>query len=271
MNFIPLGARPVLASLVAAAAVAGCSGSHTTPITQSGLIPGPLSNSVALTVQQPTAGQVVTGDLPIQVSPIGYVLDANYAGSPDLTTLGHYHELLDGSLIDMTPLQGPDTDTVSMAGVTPGPHVLTLVPAENDHMTIASASVDTAFTYAGPFIPLPTPGPSSAAPTIAITSPAAGATVTRPYFNMTVSVGNASICQVCFGKANINGVGHWHIFVDQPVMANMLTMAGDTTQQVPLAGVTPGVHTFWAVFVNDQHMPFMNAPTTMSSVSLNVQ
>jgi hypothetical protein len=107
-------------------------------------------------------------------------------------------------------------------------------------------------------------------PTVTITSPANGATVAGPSFFMTVSLKNFELCGDCFGKDNIAGVGHWHIFVDQPVMSNMLTMAGDTTQEVSLKAITPGWHTFYAVLVNDQHMPFMGVPSSMTSVTLYV-
>jgi hypothetical protein len=87
---------------------------------------------------------------------------------------------------------------------------------------------------------------------------------------MTVSTSNFVLCGECFGKDNVTGVGHWHVFVDQPMMANMRTMASDTTQEVPLKGLTPGWHTFYAVLVNNQHMPFMGVPSTMTAVTLYV-
>ncbi len=71
-----------------------------------------------------------------------------------------------------------------------------------------------------------------------------------------------------------------HVFVDQPMMANLLTMAFTNNQQVYLTAITPGLHTFYAVLVNNQHMPFMVmdpttmtmifASGTMASITLNV-
>lgn len=77
----------------------------------------------------------------------------------------------------------------------------------------------------------------------------------------------------------MTGVGHWHIFLDQVMMPNMLTMAFSNIQTVYLTGVASGVHTFYAVLVSNQHMPFMVmnadgtmslAPGTFDSVTLNV-
>ena len=72
------------------------------------------------------------------------------------------------------------------------------------------------------------------------------------------------------------GEGHWHIFLDQPMMANMLTMGGGPSQTVSLKGVTPGWHTFWAVLVDNHHMPFMDStaafsPITATAVTLLVR
>lgn len=232
---------------------------------------GTLSNNVSLRVLLPTPGEIVTTPvLNIEVYAGGYKLDAGYSGTPKLRRIGHYHEILDGRLVDMTPLHDPNVDTVSMVGVTPGQHVLTLVPANNDHSMVMAAAVMIPFTYAGPNLPLPAPAYFSAQPTIAITSPANGTKVEGRSFFMTATWSNFVVCGECFGKDNVDGVGHWHIFVDQPAMANMLTMAGNNTQEVSLKGVSEGWHSFFAVLVNNQHMPFMGAMTTMTSVNVYV-
>jgi len=233
---------------------------------------GTLSPNVRLNVLIPTPGEVITtSTLPLQLIASGYRVDARYAGTADLAYVGHYHEILDGNLIDMTPLRDGNRDTVSMVGVAAGPHVLSLVPANNDHSVVTAAAVNIPFTYEGSYLPLPPPASFADPPSISITSPANGATVQGSSFYMSANVTSFELCQECFGKANISGVGHWHIFLDQPAMAQMLTMAGGTTQEVSLVGVTPGWHTFYAVLVNDHHMPFMGVPTTMSSVRLYVQ
>lgn len=229
------------------------------------------NGNVSLNVTAPTPNLVVIdSSLPIQVLSRGYRLDARYAGTTVTQWDGHYHEILDGNLVDMTPTVDPNNDTMSMAGVTPGSHTLTIVPACNDHSMVMSAAVNVPFTYAGPQLPLPAPVTFPDAPAITITSPANGAFVQGGSFDMTVAVSNFELCEECYGKANITGVGHWHVFADGPVMANMKAMAGSETQTVTLQGVTPGPHTFYAVLVDNHHMPFMDMPSTMAMVTVNV-
>ena len=111
-----------------------------------------LSSSVSLTVLAPVPGQVITGpNLAIQVAANGYRIDARYAGTPNLRKLGHYHEILDGNLVDMTPLVNGNKDTMPMTGVSDGWHTLTLVPSNNDHSMIMSAAVSTATTPGAAF------------------------------------------------------------------------------------------------------------------------
>lgn len=251
-------------------AVAAAFGPTVAAADQTNLTPGTLSNSVSLSVSLPTPFEVVTtSTLALQVTASGYQLDARYAGTPDLAYVGHYHEILDGSLIDMTPLRDGNRDTVSMVGVIPGLHTLTIVPANNDHSMVMSAAVSIPFYYEGTYLPEPGAPGFTAPASIQITSPANGSTVQGSFFYMTANVQNFEFSQVCFGKTDVAGVGHWHIFLDHPMMANMLTMAGGDTQMVSILGVAPGWHTFYAVLVGNDHMPIM--PMTVAMVTVFVQ
>lgn len=235
-------------------------------------------NGITVKITSPKVHAVVkTPELAIGVLSTGFTVDSGFAGTPVTATVGHYHEILDGKLVDMAPLQDATMDSISMMGVSRGRHTLMIVPARNDHSMIMSAATKVAFTYSGKFIPL-TPGYKGADPaSISITSPAPDSTVTGKSFNLTAKISNFVVCGGCFGKKQAAGEGHWHIFVDQPMMANMLTMANGPTQEVSLKGITPGVHTFWAVLVDNQHMPFMDLKTKMmkdgtaTSIKLNVQ
>lgn len=237
------------------------------------------SSAWTLSVLSPTPFEVVTTSvLPLHVFANNYQLDPRYAGTPNLPTIGHYHEILDGRLIDMAPTPDPQHDTISMVGVTRGPHVLTIVPARNDHSMILASAVMVPFTYEGPFLPQPTCISCNGPATINIV-PRATNFVRGNSFTLTVNVQNFLFSNLSFGKELIAGVGHWHVFLDQPMMANMLTMASADSQQVYLTGVTPGVHTFYAVLVNNQHMPFMvmnpdgtmgMAQGTLAAITLNV-
>jgi hypothetical protein len=166
------------------------------------------------------------------------------------------------------PLQDPTRDTMSMVGVTPGRHVLTLVPANNNHSMIMPKAVMVPFLYAGPFRPQPAGYTGTGTPSIAITSPAAGSTVSGRSFTITAKVTNFVLCGECYGKKLVVGEGHWHIFLDKVNMAHMLTMASGSTQTVPLQGVTPGKHTFIALLVDNHHMPIK--PMVMTTVALLV-
>ena len=238
-------------------------------------------NDWTLTVLSPTPYQIITTSvLPLHVFANNYQLDSRDAGTPNLPYVGHYHEILDGRLIDMAPTTDPQHDTISMVGVVPGLHVLTIVPARNDHSMILANAVMVPFYYSGPFLPQPGPFIFNSPASISAVSPAASSIVKGNSFTLTVNVQNFVFSNPSYGKELRDGVGHWHIFVDQIMMSNMLTMAYADTQQVYLTGITPGVHTFYAVLVNNQHMPFMTmdpvtmamsfAPGTTASITLNV-
>lgn len=226
---------------------------------------GLFAGNVSMTVLAPKPHEVIYGpDLALKVVAHGYSLDDYYAGSPALACIGHYHEYIDGQagnffqgLIDMTPLQDPTRDTISMMGLSDGPHVLTLVPAENDHTVIWSKAVSIPFDYEGQYQPEPPGYDGTGTPSITITSPAPGTTVTGKSFTMTVSVHNYVICGGCFGKGQVAGEGHWHVFEDNVAMAGMRQMANTNSVTVPLPNYAPGWHTFYAVLTYNNHMPLM--------------
>jgi hypothetical protein len=237
------------------------------------------SSTWTLKVLAPTPFEIVTGPyLTCWLQSSGFRMDARYAGTPDLATVGHVHEYLDGALIDMVPTS-PDgystTDQISMVGVAVGLHYFTAIPAQNDHTVIASSAVTVPFYYAGPYLHPPGPYYFSSSPNISIVSPVPGATVQGGSFNLTVSVTNFVLSGVSFGKNLEDGVGHWHVFIDQLMMPSMKTMAFTDSQQVFLLEVPNGWHTFFAVLVNNQHMPFMTSsgmlePGTYAMIMLYV-
>jgi hypothetical protein len=232
-----------------------------------------------LTVLSPTPYQVVTTSvLPLHVFANNYQFDSRYAGTPNLPTIGHYHEILDGRLIDMAPTTDAQHDTISMVGVVPGLHVLTIVPARNDHSMIMANAVMVPFYYEGPFLAQPTCTTCSGPTSISIV-PLASDVVKGNSFTLTVNVQNFFFSNPSYGKELVAGVGHWHIFLDQVMMPNMLTMAYTNSQQVYLTGVASGVHTFYAVLVQNNHMPFMvmnpdgsmgMVQGTVAAITLNV-
>jgi len=132
--------------------------------------------------------------------------------------------------------------------------------------------------YAGPFLPQPTCTTCNGSATINIVPPTSNI-VKGNSFTLTVNVENFFFSNPSYGKELVTSVGHWHIFLDQVMMPNMLTMAFTDSQQVYLTGVAPGPHTFYAVLVSNQHMPFMVmnpdgsmglAQGTFASITLSV-
>ncbi len=209
---------------------------------------------IALKVVEPTPGQVVTDSImPVHVRTHGFHLDARYAGTPNVPGIAHFHTIIDGHLIDMSPsVRNGNRDTISMVGLEPGKHTLTVVPAGNDHQEVTAAAVSVRFTYAGPYLPEPAGYSGTEAASIALTSPANGSTVHGKALTLTADIKNFVLCGDCYGKPNVAGEGHWHIFVDLPaaamdamsMMPHMMTMASDASQTVSLVGLKPGPHTF---------------------------
>ena len=261
--------RRILVSLLALTvfgSMAAVSTAASSKPTRGGLQTG----NVSLKVLAPTPFQVVTGpELALHVNAGGYKLNDYFAGSPVLSEIGHYHELLDNKLVDMTPLQGPNHDAISMVGVTPGLHVLTIVPALDSHMTLMNREVNVPFFYEGPYIPESAGYTGTGTPSIAITSPTPGSIVHGKSFTMTVDVQNFVLCGGCFAKELVPGAGHWHVFEDKMEMSHMRQMASTNTVTVPTAGYKPGRHTFYAVLTDNHHMPIM--PMAMASVTLLVK
>lgn len=120
-----------------------------------------------------------------------------------------------------------------------------------------------------PSKPLPAirPAASAAKPSIRIVAPANGATVERS-FPVSVAVESFRLSAALFGKPNVAGFGHWHLFLDTPSMQTMLGMTAARTFRVSLKGVKPGKHRIIAVLADDVHAP---VPGTMSVITVDVR
>src|SRR5215831_3623851 len=142
-----------------------------------------------VTITSPASGTKVTANsVTVHVRVTGYKDTCALAGRPlmggmEATATGHYHVLLDGSLINMfcTPAA-----VVSLQNVKPGRHTLTVVPALDDHAQVTANAKSIMFDYA-PATPLPalTGMMTMGQPSISIVSPKPGATVAG---NFTVKV-----------------------------------------------------------------------------------
>lgn len=246
------------------------------------------SDPWTLEVIKPTANEIITTPIMnVHANAHGFHLDLRYAGTPNLADIGHYDELIDGMLIDMS---GRPADTISMVGITPGPHILTLVPARNNHSEIMESAVNIPFTYAGPYFPQPGPYYFENPPSLMITSPANGSTVQGGSFDLTVDIQNFVLSAESYGKEMVDGVGHWQIYVDLPpmmmpctcnhndpghmahmmmMMTHLKTLSSSYSQDISLKGLAKNTyHTFTAILVDNQHMHVM--PMVMDMVTLYV-
>jgi len=113
------------------------------------------------------------------------------------------------------------------------------------------------------------------APSVSITSPAAGATITGNSVNVTVSPQNFQV--VAPGGAPVAGQGHLHFYMDVavPTTPGVPAVTAQGTYHVSQGNsqiwenVTPGQHTFSVQLVNNNHTPF--EPPVTASVTVTVQ
>jgi plastocyanin len=97
-------------------------------------------------------GDLVSGEeMTLSVEPVGYELSPERVGSAPLDGIGHYHVHLDGALAGVYVTR----DAIVILGhLAPGPHALTVMPAENDHTEVRDGAVTIGFDYeAGAVVP----------------------------------------------------------------------------------------------------------------------
>jgi hypothetical protein len=228
-------------------------------------------------ITSPAAGTKVTANsVTVHVRVTGYKDTCALAGRPlmggmEATATGHYHVLLDGSLINMfcTP-----TAVVSLQNVKPGMHTLTVVPALDDHAQVTASARSIMFDYA-PAKPLPalTGVMTMGKPSITIVSPKPGATVSGA-FTVTVRITHYRTSCALFGKPDLHGWGHWHLNLDTATggmmgMGGMMRMSCTRTIHASTAGLMPGsTHTLIALLVDNEHVPLM--PLVAARVSVRI-
>src|SRR5216683_4127273 len=200
-----------------------------------------------VTIVSPAAGTKVTGNsVTVHVRVSGYkdtcALAGKHVMGMEATTTGHYHVLLDGSLINMycTPAA-----VVSLQNVKPGMHTLTVVPALDDHQQVTPSARSISFDYA-PAKPLAavTGMMPMGKPSITVLSPKPGATVAGT-FTVRVRIKDYKVSCALFGKPNLHGYGHWHLNLDTTTggmmgMGGMMAMSCTNTIRASTAGLMPG-------------------------------
>lgn len=226
-----------------------------------------------VSIVTPHGSPVVTGNtVPVTISLKNWTLNCDLAGTPNKPGVGHWHLLLDGGLVNMICSR---SFTLSLQNVTPGPHTLAVVPAENDHAELMKSEAKATFTYK-PAKPLATVGDFHPAgtPSIALTSPKNGAVVSGRSFQLRFVVRNFRLSCDLMGKSLRANTGHWHVNVDTtqgPMMgmATMLNMGCTLSFTVPLAGITAGQHKFIVLLADNLHAPIK--PATEAVVTVTVR
>ena len=237
-----------------------------------GMMPLPdWAKAMKVTIQSPSPGAKVTANqVPLKVSFSGFQSTCDLAGTKDVKGFGHYHVLIDKSLVDM--YCAPDT-TVSMQNLKPGNHEIAVVPALNDHAEVEdNASTVTVDYEPGQAPPAIAPATFGGPPSIKIISPAAGSTVSGP-FDVAVQVSNFNVTCDLEGKPDVSGYGHWHVNADTtsgPMMGmmTMLRMSCGNVMHLSARGMTPGKHTLIAFLADNQHAPLN--PMVQDQVVVNV-
>jgi hypothetical protein len=232
----------------------------------------PYAKDYKVSITSPQNGAKVTANsVAVTVETTGYTPTCALAGKQDQAGAGHYHILLDKSLLNMycTP-----TATISLQNVTPGMHTLTAVPTLNDHTEIEENATSITIDYE-PTHPLATITNATfpAAPSITILSPKNGATVSGS-FDVVVEVKNYNLNCDLMGKPDVAGYGHWHANLDSMTgpmmgMGTMLGMSCTTVFHATTQGLQAGqTHTIIALLTDNGHAPLH--PAVASEVTVMI-
>ena len=266
-------------ALLAAACASNTSSSTTstssTPTTMSTeqMMPMPsYAKDYKVSITSPASDTKVTeNSVTLQVATSGYTPTCALAGKADQAGAGHYHILLDKSLVNM---YCEPTATISLQNVAPGMHTLTAVPTLNDHTEIEENATSITIDYE-PTNPLPTitAATFASAPSITILSPKNGATVSGS-FDVVVKVTNYNLSCNLMGKPDVTGYGHWHLNLDSmsgPMMGmgTMLGMDCTTVFHASTQGLKSGqTHTLIALLTDNGHAPLH--PAVASEVTVTI-
>ena len=251
------------------------------------LVPRAIAQNEAkpsLTVLSPSNGDTVTStDIPVSVQVSNFTLSTPDVGLPDKDGEGHIHVMLDG--MNMGVLFNFYTTpqfTLPGQGIKPGQHTVTFDLASNTHMDMEDTVTSVTVNYqplAGQAAPQASQ--STAAPEVSIVWPPDGATV-GPVFTLRVSKMNFTPSLQLEGKPNLAGYGHYHVFVDMPMMdttggqgmhgmmsmAGMIGMPGTDSFPVDLRAWPDGPHTITIEPVQNDHTPIQGAKEAMITITL---
>ncbi len=256
------------AALVAVACGTSSATSSASPSPHMAMELPPWAMTMKVSIQSPADGAKITDNtVPVHVVESGFQPTCASGFAP-VQGEGHYHLLIDKSLVDM--FCTPDA-TLSMQNLQPGTHTITAQPALTNHMDVEmnASSVTIDYEPAHPLAAL-TVATFPGAPAIKIMSPAKGAQVSGN-FDISVQVSNYNVSCALEGKPDVAGYGHWHVNLEtlNSGMMGMETMARMSCQNVlhmNTQGFPTGHHLLIVYLTDDQHAPLM--PEVMDSVDV---
>ena len=229
---------------------------------------------------------VTTTDIPVRVQVSNFTLSASDVGMPDKDGEGHIHVMLDGMNMGVLfNFYTSPTLTLPGQAMKPGQHTLTFDLASNTHEDMEDTVTNVTINYQ-PLTAQPAPqaSPSTGAPEVSIVWPPDGATV-GPLFTLQVTKTNFAPSLELEGKPNLAGYGHYHVFVDMPMMdmtgggggqdmggmmsmAGMIAMVGNDNIPVDLRAWSNGQHTITVEPVQNDHTPIQGAKEAMITITL---
>jgi hypothetical protein len=180
---------------------------------------------------------------------------------------------------------------ISGQGLAAGQHILIVDLATNTHLDMMETAREVSFVYQPTTPPAALPAPRSfAGASVAITSPANGAPV-GPQFTLGIQATNFVASCDLEGKRNVEGYGHYHVFVDEdPVemmammgdhmdmmemmaMPGMISMPCSDAVPVDLSAWAAGRHTIYVELNQNDHTPVMapGAGSTVASITVDLQ
>ncbi|MDE3074521.1 MAG: hypothetical protein KGJ86_03750 [Chloroflexota bacterium] len=230
-------------------------------------------------ITSPADGAKITStNIPVTVAISNFKVDCSLAGAPNQPGVGHWHFMLDGGdMAHLTNFYCDNTVSISGEGVKAGPHTLMAVLSNNDHTEVGKpvqVKIDYEPTTASA-LPAAQPG---ATPTIKITSPADGATLSdAAHVTMQFAVTGFTPSTDLEGKPNVAGFGHIHVFVlNKPMdmgggmmsMGGMVGMPGSSSTTFDLSKWPSGKYMLVAMLVGNDHNPIQGAMPAEINVTL---
>lgn len=249
---------------------------------------GAQGSKPSIAILAPTNGAKITSDaIDVKVKVSNFTIDCSQAGRPDKAGVRHIHVMLDTStMATLTNFYCSDSFSIPGDGLTPGKHTLIVALASNTHMDMMETTQKVTVDFE-PTNPKPLPAANDQGePSLTLVSPADGATVPAK-FMIEVKPVNFTPAANLEGKPNVPGYGHYHVYVDTPMMgegmmstpaagmmaspmaspmaggqmgmmsmAGMVLMPGANSFELDLTAWGPGKHMIWIEPVQNDHTMF---------------